>query len=148
MTETMIKVYASKKKGGDQDSSQMCLPYIALKGWRNRFLYSRMFSCSRIPVHLRDDAMIDCLVASYKVLSLSEKSTSFPLMWSLGVCRGLSTRFEMTLTDWKPFLKCVGFDKLQLPKHLGAPVLSNFVLRSIPNFWDTIIYLKKNTLIE
>ena len=78
--------------------------------------------------------MVDCLVVSYKVLSLSEKSTSFPLMWSFGVCRGPSIRSEMTLTNWKLFLKCVGFDKLQLPKHLGAPVLSNFVLRSMPNF--------------
>lgn len=78
--------------------------------------------------------MVDCLVVSYKVLLLSEKSTSFPLMWSFGVCTGLSTRFEMTLTNWKPFLKFVGFDKLQLPKHLRKSVLSNFVLRSIPTF--------------
>lgn len=54
-------------------------------------------------MHLHDDVRVAHLVVFYKVLSSSERFTSFPLMWWSEVYRSLNIRFVTILKKLQSF---------------------------------------------
>lgn len=65
-------------------------------------------------MHLHDDVR----GIFYKILSSSERFTSFPLMWWSEVYSFLNIRFETILKKFQLFLKCTSLDMLKLPRNL------------------------------